>query len=75
MKTVKTFVNCEAHNLEVEPHELLVHVLRDRLNLTGTHVGCDTTQCGAWTVRIDDKAVKSCTVLAVEGGATETPVS
>ena len=50
----------------VEPRALLVHVLRDDLNLTGTHVGCDTSQCGACTVLIDGQAVKSCTVLALQ---------
>lgn len=58
----------------VEPRALLVHVLRDDLNLTGTHIGCDTSQCGACTVLIDGRAVKSCTVLAVqcEGEAITT---
>ena len=54
----------QAH--EVEPRLLLVHYLRDVLSLTGAHVGCDTSQCGACTVLIDDEAVKSCTVLAVQ---------
>jgi len=59
-------INGAAHTVEVEPRALLVHVLRDELNLTGTHIGCDTSQCGACTVLIDDQAVKSCTVLAVQ---------
>jgi carbon-monoxide dehydrogenase small subunit len=50
----------------VEPRALLVHTLRDDLNLTGTHVGCDTSQCGACTVLMDGRAVKSCTVLAMQ---------
>jgi carbon-monoxide dehydrogenase small subunit len=59
-------VNGVSHPLEVEARALLVHVLRDTLNLTGTHVGCDTSQCGACTVLIEGHAVKSCTVLAVQ---------
>jgi carbon-monoxide dehydrogenase small subunit len=59
-------INGAAHTVEVEPRALLVHVLRDDLNLTGTHIGCDTSQCGACTVLMDGKAVKSCTVLAVQ---------
>ena len=58
-------VNGDRHNVSVEPRKLLVHLLRDDLGLTGTHVGCDTSQCGACTVDIDGRAVKSCTVLAV----------
>ena len=59
-------VNGESRSLEVEPRTLLVHALRDELGLTGTHVGCDTSQCGACTVHLDGRAVKSCTVLAVQ---------
>lgn len=59
-------VNGETHSLEVEPRLLLVHLIRDRLNLTGTHIGCDTTSCGACTVIMDGRAVKSCTVFAVQ---------
>ena len=55
----------------VEPRMLLVHFLRDRLRLTGTHVGCDSTNCGACTVLLDGKAVKSCTVLAVRAEGRE----
>ncbi len=74
MKKIRTAINGQEHDLEVEPRELLVHLLRDRLHLTGTHVGCDTSQCGACTVRIDGVAVKSCTVLAVQvnGAQIET---
>jgi carbon-monoxide dehydrogenase small subunit len=67
-------INGTAHTVLVEPRALLAHVLRDELNLTGTHIGCDTSQCGACTVLIDGRAVKSCTVLAVqaEGSAVTT---
>jgi carbon-monoxide dehydrogenase small subunit len=58
-------VNGDRHIVAVEPRQLLVHLLRDDLGLTGTHVGCDTSQCGACTIDIDGRAVKSCTVLAV----------
>jgi aerobic carbon-monoxide dehydrogenase small subunit len=59
-------VNGVAHDLRVEPRELLVSVLRDRLDLTGTHIGCETTSCGACTVHLDGLSVKSCTVLALQ---------
>ena len=59
-------VNGQGHELDVEPRLLLVHLLRDQLGLTGTHVGCDTTNCGACTVHLDGEAVKSCTVFAVQ---------
>lgn len=67
-------VNGEEHSLEVEPRLLLVHLIREILNLTGTHIGCDTTSCGACTVIMDGKAVKSCTVFAVQanGRSIET---
>ncbi len=64
MSTVKLTVNGKAVSAEVEDRTLLVNLLRDHLNLTGTHVGCDTSQCGACVVHIDGRAVKSCTVLA-----------
>ena len=63
---VSITVNGEPHALDVEPRLLLVHLLRDSLGLTGTHVGCDTSNCGACTVHLDGEAVKSCTVLAVQ---------
>lgn len=63
--TVTLTVNGIRQAASVEARKLLVHLLRDDLNLTGTHVGCDTSQCGACTVDIDGQAVKSCTVLAV----------
>ena len=64
MPTVKLTVNGRAVSADVEDRTLLVQLLRDNLNLTGTHVGCDTSQCGACVVHIDGQAVKSCTVLA-----------
>jgi carbon-monoxide dehydrogenase small subunit len=64
-------VNGQHHEVEVEPRLLLVHLLRDKLGLTGTHVGCDTTNCGACTVHLDGEAVKSCTVLAVQADGAE----
>jgi carbon-monoxide dehydrogenase small subunit len=73
-RTVTLSVNGAERAVQAEPRTLLVHALRDELNLTGTHVGCDTSQCGACTVLIDGRAVKSCTVLAVqaEGSAITT---
>jgi carbon-monoxide dehydrogenase small subunit len=68
---VRISVNGEAHDAEVEPRLLLVHYLRDNLGLTGSHVGCDTTNCGACTVHVDGEAVKSCTVLAVQADGAE----
>jgi aerobic carbon-monoxide dehydrogenase small subunit len=59
-------VNGDRRSLEVEGRTLLVHALRDGLGLTGTHIGCDTSQCGACTVLLDGRAVKSCTVLALQ---------
>ena len=63
MSTIKLTVNGKAVSADVEDRTLLVHLLRETLNLTGTHVGCDTSQCGACVVHIDGQAVKSCTVL------------
>jgi carbon-monoxide dehydrogenase small subunit len=73
MKIVKirTRVNGKDIHSEVEPRELLVHFLRENLGLTGVHVGCDTSNCGACTVLIDGKAVKSCTMLAVQADGRE----
>ena len=59
-------VNGQVQNVEVAANTLLVNVLREQLGLTGTHVGCDTSQCGACTVHLDGRAVKSCSVLAVQ---------
>jgi aerobic carbon-monoxide dehydrogenase small subunit len=64
-------VNGETQQVEVEARLLLVHLLRDTLGLTGTHVGCDTTNCGACTVHLDGEAVKSCTVLAVQADGAD----
>ena len=64
-------VNGEAQDSEVAPRTLLVHYLRDNLGLTGTHIGCDTTNCGACTVHLNGEAVKSCTVLAVQAEGAE----
>ena len=64
-------VNGEPRSLEVEPRTLLVHALRDGLGLTGAHIGCDTSQCGACTVLLDGRAVKSCTVLALQAEGAE----
>ena len=64
-------VNGEEHSLEVEPRLLLVHLLREKLELTGTHVGCDTTSCGACTVLVDGTPIKSCTHFAVQTDGRE----
>jgi carbon-monoxide dehydrogenase small subunit len=71
---ISVSVNGEAHEADVEARLLLVHFLRDNLGLTGTHVGCDTTNCGACTVLVDGRSVKSCTMLAVsaDGAAVKT---
>ena len=72
---INVTVNGTPRTREVEPRLLLVHYLRDVLGLTGTHVGCDTSQCGACTVLLDGAAVKSCTVLAVQAdGAAVTTI-
>jgi carbon-monoxide dehydrogenase small subunit len=68
---VRLNVNGVEHHLEVEPRLLLVHALRDHLGLTGTHVGCDTSNCGACTVHLDGSAVKACTVLAVQADGAD----
>ena len=66
MPTVKINVNGQDLSTEVEERQLLVHFLRDDMDLTGTHVGCDTSQCGACVVHLEGKAVKSCSMLAVQ---------
>jgi aerobic carbon-monoxide dehydrogenase small subunit len=63
---VKLSINGEQHEADVEPRLLLVHMLRDVLRLTGTHIGCDTTHCGACTILMDGRPVKSCTLFAVQ---------
>lgn len=68
-------VNGQAREASVEPRELLIHVLRDRMNITGPHVGCETSHCGACTVEIDGRSVKSCTMFAVQAeGAQITTI-
>ncbi|ULQ58422.1 (2Fe-2S)-binding protein [Flavihumibacter rivuli] len=66
LKQITVTVNGVQHTLEVEPRLLLVHMIREVLNLTGTHIGCDTSSCGACTILLDGKSIKSCTVLAVQ---------
>ncbi|MFY9528934.1 MAG: (2Fe-2S)-binding protein [Candidatus Acidiferrales bacterium] len=68
---IEVRVNGREHKERVEPRLLLVHYLREVLGLTGTHVGCETSLCGACTVLLDGKAVKSCTVLAVQADGSE----
>ncbi len=65
-EAITLVVNGVHHELEVEPRRMLVQVIREDLDLTGTHIGCDTSQCGACTVLVDGQAVKSCTMLAVQ---------
>ena len=71
MRPVALTVNGIRHEVELDPRELLVYVLRERLALTGTNVGCDTSSCGACTVLIDGESVKSCTVLGVQADGAE----
>ena len=68
---IQVTVNGKPYSLQVEPRTLLVEMLRERLDLTGTHVGCDTTYCGACTVLMNGAAVKSCTVFAVQADGAE----
>ena len=73
--TVSMTLNGKSVSAEVEPRTLLVQLLRERLNLTGTHVGCDTSQCGACVVHVNGRSVKSCTMLAVQAdGAKVTTI-
>ena len=69
--TIKVTVNGGAHESEVESRLLLVHFLRENLRLTGTHIGCDTTSCGACVVLLDDRPVKSCTLFAVQANGRQ----
>ena len=71
MRHIAITVNGIRHELELEPRELLVYVLRERLGLTGTNVGCDTSSCGACTVLLNGESVKSCTVLGVQADGTD----
>jgi carbon-monoxide dehydrogenase small subunit len=71
LRRLELTVNGESRSLEVEPRTLLVHALRDGLGLTGAHVGCDTSQCGACTVLLGGRAVKSCTLLALQAEGAE----
>ncbi len=68
---VHVSINGEKHEADVEPRLLLVHLIREVLRLTGTHIGCDTTHCGACTVLLDGRPVKSCTVFAVQANGRE----
>jgi len=71
VRRVSFAVNGVRHELDLEPRELLVYVLRERLGLTGTNVGCDTSSCGACTVLLNGESVKSCTLLGVQADETE----
>ena len=71
LRKITMNVNGKQHEAEVEPRQLLVYFLRESLGLTGTNVGCDTTTCGACTVLLDGKSVKSCTVLAVQADGSQ----
>jgi len=68
---IRLIVNGESHTASVEPRLLLVHFLREHLSLTGSHVGCDTSQCGACTVHLNGRAVKSCTIFAVQADGAD----
>ncbi len=68
---IRVTVNGAQHEAVVEPRTLLVYFLREQLNLTGAHVGCDTSQCGACTIQLNGRAVKSCTILAVQANGAE----
>jgi carbon-monoxide dehydrogenase small subunit len=71
MSSITLTVNGESVTADVEPRTLLVEFIREQLRLTGTHVGCDTSQCGACTIHVDGKAIKSCTMLAVQADGSE----
>jgi len=75
MSRIELTINGKAVSADVEDRTLLVHLLRENLNLTGTHVGCDTSQCGACVVHIDGRAVKSSTVLAGQAAGSASPRS
>ena len=71
MAKVELKINGKQHSYDVEDRTLLVNFIRDTLGLTGTHVGCDTTQCGCCTIHLNGRAVKSCTVLAVQANGAD----
>lgn len=71
MSTISVTVNGRTYQSDVEPRTLLVHYLREQLNLTGTHIGCDTSQCGACVVHMNGVSVKACTLLAVQADGAE----
>jgi len=71
MPPIAITVNGKVRKAHVEPRTLLVHFLREHLNLTGTHIGCDTSQCGACTVLVDGRSAKSCTMFAVQADGAE----
>jgi carbon-monoxide dehydrogenase small subunit len=71
MTQVSIAVNGRMRKLQVEPRLLLAHFLREQLNLTGTHIGCDTSQCGACTVLVDGRSAKACTIFAVQADGSE----
>jgi len=71
MSKVSMIINGKTHEADVESRLLLVHFLREHLNLTGTHVGCDTSQCGACTVLVNGRSAKSCTMFAVQASGAE----
>lgn len=68
--SVTMSINGKQYTRDVEPRRLLVHFLRDELGLTGTHIGCDTSQCGACTIHLDGRAVKSCTIFAIQANGS-----
>jgi len=70
-KEISLTINGEAVSAEVEPRTLLIHFIREQLNMTGSHIGCDTSSCGACTILIDGKSAKSCTILAVQANGKE----
>ena len=71
MTQITVKVNGKVHSHEVEPRTLLAHYLREKLSLTGTHIGCDTSSCGSCTIHMDGMAVKSCSILAVQSDGCE----
>ena len=72
---VNLTVNGQAHEVEAEPRQLLIHLLREDLNLTGPHIGCETSHCGACTIEMDGKSVKACTVFAAQAEGADIDVA